>query len=145
MKVYEDSFSEFLRLDAVVKNASEAVRMVSSQSQTKKLKMGLQKAVAITINSISAQSGSALKKILTLLTLLRGESFSIGNDSVSTHGIPEAIMFCKKLAAKKLVAQADSQVSSNPCTAFPYADVMVSLMNTNSELRDLILAYFYIQ
>ena len=56
-------------------------------------------------------------------------------------------MFCKKLAAKKLhvVAQADSQVSCNPCTAFPYADVMVSLMNTNSELRDLILAYFYIQ
>ena len=51
----------------------------------------------------------------------------------------------KKLTAKKLVVQADSQVSCNPRTAFPYADVMVSLMNTNSELRDLILAYFYIQ
>ena len=41
--------------------------------------------------------------------------------------------------------QADSQVSSNPRTAFPYAVVMVSLMNADSELRDLILGYFYIQ
>ena len=72
--------------------------------QTKKMKMGLQKAVSITINSISAQSGSALKKkVTTLLTLLSGGSVSIGNDSVTTHGIPEAIMFCKNLTAKKLV------------------------------------------
>ena len=66
--------------------------------------MGLQKAVSITINSISAQSGSALKKkVTTLLTLLSGGSVSVGNDSVTTHGIPEAIMLCKNLTAKKLV------------------------------------------
>ena len=68
------------------------------------MKMGLQKAVSITVNSISAQSGSALKKkVTTLLTLLSGGSVSVGNDSVTTHGIPEAIMFCKNLTAKKLV------------------------------------------
>lgn len=73
-------------------------------SQTKRMKMSLQKAVSITINSISAQSGSALKKKVGLLQdLLSGRSVSVGNDSVSTNGIPEAVMFCKNLTAKKLV------------------------------------------
>lgn len=36
-------------------------------------------------------------------------------------------------------------MSSNPKTAFPYAAVMISLMNSDSELKDLILGYFYIQ
>ena len=90
-----------------------------SQPQTKKMKMGLQKAVPITINSISAQSGSALKKkVTTLVTLLSEESVNICNDSVTNHGIPEAIMFCKNRTAIKLVDQANSQVSSNPCTVF---------------------------
>ena len=35
LTTYEDSFAEFLRLDAVVKNASEAGRMMSSQPQVK--------------------------------------------------------------------------------------------------------------
>ena len=79
------------------------------------------------------------------MTLLSGGSVSIGDESVSTHGIPDAMMFCKNLTAKKLVHQADGQVSSNPRTAFQNAVVMVSLMNVNSELRDLILGYFHIQ
>ena len=35
LTTYEDSFAEFLRLDAVVKNASEAGKMMSSQPQVK--------------------------------------------------------------------------------------------------------------
>ena len=41
--------------------------------------------------------------------------------------------------------QADSQVSSNPKAAFPFAAVMVSLMNQSRDMKDLILGYFFIQ
>ena len=65
------------------------------------MKMGLQKAVSITINSISTQSGSALKKkVTTLLTLLSGGSVSIGNESVTTHGIPEGLCSVKNSLLK---------------------------------------------
>ena len=68
------------------------------------------------------------------MTLLSGGSVSIGDDSVTTHRIPDAMMFCKYLTAKKLVDQADGQVSSNPRAAFQNAVVMVSLMNVNFEI-----------
>lgn len=64
----------------------------------------MQKAVSITINSISDQSVTQTKeKFHTLVKLIKGESVQIGRDTLSTQGSPEAILFCQNLIAKKLV------------------------------------------
>lgn len=126
--------------------------------------------MTVTINQISIQSGRHLKsKVDTLLRLVNGHSVQLNNVTTSTNGNPEAEAFCCNLIARKLVVsfhrrllsgvtflsvsytfiligqeQADAAVSANYAAAFPFACVIIGLMNSSARMKDLILGHFYI-
>ena len=74
--------------------------------------MQLQKGVCITINAISALSGSHIKaKLEALNGLITGKTIHVGAEAISTRGLPQAILFCQNLIAKKLVVSIRTQLS----------------------------------
>ena len=78
----------------------------SKDPATKKYRFDLQKAVNITINSISASSGESLiEKINRLQALLGGQSVDVMGKSVNVSRHPEARLYCCNLLAQKLVVR----------------------------------------
>lgn len=76
----------------------------SKDPATKKYRFELQKAINITVNSISANSGEGLiEKIGRLRALIGGQSVDVMGKSVSISQHPEARLYCCNLLAKKLV------------------------------------------
>lgn len=67
----------------------------------------------------------------------------VGDKPVNASKHPQGISFCMDLLAKKFVMQGDTNVSSNPESAFCYASVILSLWNDFSDFGMLVLAYFY--
>lgn len=76
----------------------------SKDPNVKKYRFDLQKAVNITVNSISANSGEGLlEKIHRFQFLLGGKSVDVMGKAVNTTRHPQAKLFCCNLLAKKLV------------------------------------------
>ena len=76
----------------------------SKDPNVKKYRFELQKAVNITVNSISANSGEGLlEKIYRFQCLLGGKSVDVMGKAVNTTQHPQAKLYCCNLLAKKLV------------------------------------------
>ncbi|XP_062587999.1 mRNA export factor GLE1-like [Saccostrea cucullata] len=139
-----EAFQEYTGLQQMLKDAEEAIQVLSSTQQLKKMKFDLQKAVNIPINAISAVSGAHLRdKLQRLLVLLSGQQVEISNKRVSVRDHPAALPFCKYLIAKMVVRKGEEQVSSIFESAFPLAAVMVGLLTQHPDIRDLLLAHFH--
>ena len=94
----------------------------SRDSDIKKYRFDLQKAINITINSISANSGEVLiDKITKLRRLLGGQSVNVMGKAVDTSRHPQAKLYCCNLLAQKLVA---SQRSCADLLISYYFDVL---------------------
>ncbi|KAM8866300.1 mRNA export factor GLE1 [Synchiropus picturatus] len=111
-----------------------------SNTQTKKLKLELQKAATIPVSQISSNSGSELRKVFEKIDrLLSGQQVS----SVSTSQHPQARDFvCYKLA-EKFVRQGEEEVASHHEAAFPIAIVASGIWELHPQFGDLFLAHLH--
>ena len=98
--------SSYAKLQGVLSRTfSSTISLSESKDPTiKKYRFELQKAINITVNSISANSGEGLReKINRLRNLLAGQAVDVMGKPVNTAKHPEARLYCCNLLAKKLV------------------------------------------
>ncbi|XP_059193935.1 mRNA export factor GLE1 [Centropristis striata] len=113
-------------------------------TQTKKLKLELQKAASIPVSQISSNSGSQLREIFDKIDkLLSGRAVVSGGRSVSTSQHPQGLDFvCYKLA-EKFVKQGEEEVASHHEAAFPIAVVASGVWELHPQVGDLLLAHLH--
>lgn len=98
--------SRYTQLQAMLSQTSSSTNsfQTSKDLTTKKYRFDLQKAINVTVNAISANSGEGLiEKISRLRTLIGGQSVEVMGKLVSIDQHPEAKLYCCNLLAKKLV------------------------------------------
>lgn len=113
-------------------------------SQTKKIKMNLQKAATIPVSQISTIAGSKLKEIFDRIhNLLSGKPVYSGGNSVSVTHTPQGLDFVQYKLAEKFVKQGEEEVASHHEAAFPIAVVASGIWQLHPRVGDLILAHLH--
>lgn len=116
----------------------------SKDSQTKKIKMDLQKAATIPVSQISTIAGSKLKEIFDRIhSLLSGKPVHSGGRSVSVTLTPQGLDFVQYKLAEKFVKQGEEEVASHHEAAFPIAVVASGIWELHPRVGDLILAHLH--
>lgn len=116
----------------------------SKDSQTKKIKMDLQKAATIPVSQISTIAGSKLKEIFDKIhSLLSGKPVQSGGRSVSVTLNPQGLDFVQYKLAEKFVKQGEEEVASHHEAAFPIAVVASGIWMLHPKVGDLILAHLH--
>ena len=98
--------SLYTKLQDLLLNTSSSTNNLSSSKDPniKRYRFELQRVASGTVNSISATSGEELmEKIITLRSLIGGQSVDVMGKSISIGGHSEARLYCCNLLAKKLV------------------------------------------
>ncbi|XP_056140272.1 mRNA export factor GLE1 isoform X2 [Lampris incognitus] len=117
---------------------------VQKDSQTKKLRLELQKAATIPVSQISSISGSQLREIFDKMDkLLSGRSVLSGGKSISTSLHPKGLEFVSYKLAEKFVKQGEEEVASHYEAAFPIAVVASGVWELHPRVGDLILAHLH--
>lgn len=138
-----EAFQWYTKLQEDLKKTEELIKPLSNP-ESKKVKFDLQKAVNTPINAISAVSGEHLReKLKRLLDLMSGKSVEVGNKRVNVSVHPQALTFCKNLAAKMVVKKGDEQVSSKHETAFATAMVFVGLWLEHPDIGNMFLSHLH--
>ncbi|XP_069039419.1 mRNA export factor GLE1 isoform X1 [Lepisosteus oculatus] len=116
----------------------------TKDTQTKRLRMELQKAASIPVSQISSISGSKLREIFDKIDkLLSGRPVQSGGKSVSVSQHPHGLDFvCYKLA-EKFVKQGEEEVAAHHEAAFPIAVVASGIWELHPKVGDLILAHLH--
>lgn len=115
-------------------------------SQTKKLKLELQKAATIPVSQISSNSGSQLREIFDKIDkLLSGRAVVSGGRSVSTSQHPQGLSFVSYKLAEKFVKQGEEEVASHYEAAFPIAAVASGVWELHPQVGDFILAHLHLK
>ncbi|XP_007942552.1 nucleoporin GLE1 [Orycteropus afer afer] len=116
----------------------------SKDSQTKKIKMDLQKAATIPVSQISTIAGSKLKEIFDKIhSLLSGKPVQSAGRSVSVTLNPQGLDFVQYKLAEKFVKQGEEEVASHHEAAFPIAVVASGIWELHPKVGDLILAHLH--
>nr|XP_020019913.1 LOW QUALITY PROTEIN: nucleoporin GLE1 [Castor canadensis] len=116
----------------------------SKDSQTKKIKMDLQKAATIPVSQISTIAGSKLKEVFDKIhSLLSGKPVQSGGRSVSVTLNPQGLYFVQYKLAEKFVKQGEEEVASHHEAAFPIAVVASGIWELHPRVGDLILAHLH--
>ncbi|KAM9641571.1 mRNA export factor GLE1 isoform 2-T2 [Trichechus inunguis] len=116
----------------------------SKDSQTKKIKMDLQKAATIPVSQISTIAGSKLKEIFDKIhSLLSGKPVQSAGRSVSVTLNPQGLDFVQYKLAEKFVKQGEEEVASHHEAAFPIAVVASGIWELHPRVGDLILAHLH--
>ncbi|XP_052037997.1 mRNA export factor GLE1 [Apodemus sylvaticus] len=116
----------------------------SKDSQTKKIKMDLQKAATIPVSQISTIAGSKLKEVFDKIhSLLSGKPVQSGGRSVSVTLNPQGLDFVQYKLAEKFVKQGEEEVASHHEAAFPIAVVASGIWMLHPRVGDLILAHLH--
>ncbi|KAM9207238.1 mRNA export factor GLE1 isoform 1-T1 [Dugong dugon] len=116
----------------------------SKDSQTKKIKMDLQKAATIPVSQISTIAGSKLKEIFDKIhSLLSGKPVQSAGRSVCVTLNPQGLDFVQYKLAEKFVKQGEEEVASHHEAAFPIAVVASGIWELHPRVGDLILAHLH--
>ena len=117
LAVYDDLQEKLSKATAATEG------MTSSRDPAlKKYRFDLQKAITMTVNSISANSGEDLRgKISRLQRLIRGDTIDVMGKSLSIRNHPSAKMYCCNLLAKKLVVRENCLTMLCTTTEYPRA------------------------
>ncbi|XP_031231902.1 nucleoporin GLE1-like [Mastomys coucha] len=116
----------------------------SKDSQTKEIRMDLQKAATIPVSQISSISGSKLKAIFDKINcLLSGKPVQSGGRSVSVTLHPQGLKFVQYKLAEKFVRQGEEEVACHHEAAFPIAAVASGIRKLHPKVGDLILAHLH--
>lgn len=136
----------FKELQESASRCAQAFEQLNSpaDSQTKKLKLELQKAATIPVSQISSNSGSQLREIFDKIDkLLSGRAVVSGGRSVSTSQHPQGLDFVSYKLAEKFVKQGEEEVASHHEAAFPIAVVASGIWELHPRVGDLILAHLH--
>ncbi|CAL8293928.1 unnamed protein product [Gadus morhua 'NCC'] len=116
----------------------------ATDTQTKRLRMELQKAATTPVSQISSVSGSQLREVLDKLDkLLSGRTVVTGGRSASTSQHAKGLAFvCYKLA-EKFQKQGEEEVASHHEAAFPIAVVASGVWERHPQVGELILAHLH--
>ncbi|XP_041854834.1 nucleoporin GLE1 [Melanotaenia boesemani] len=136
----------FKELQESASQCAQAFEQLNSpaDSQTKKLKLELQKAATIPVSQISSNSGSQLREIFDKIDkLLSGRAVVSGGRSVSTSQHPQGLDFVGYKLAEKFVKQGEEEVASHHEAAFPIAVVASGIWELHPRVGDLILAHLH--
>ncbi|XP_041348993.1 nucleoporin GLE1-like [Gigantopelta aegis] len=143
--VIEEVVKDFIESRMHVNEVDKTLANFVNNSQMKKYKFSLQKAVNVPVNAIAPQSGTHLRsQIQKLLHLLSGSQVEVSGKHVSAKEVPEGLLFCKHLIAKMIVKKAEEQVTSNHESAFSIAMVAVGLWQEHADLGKMLLHHFYV-
>ncbi|KAK2165077.1 hypothetical protein LSH36_55g07001 [Paralvinella palmiformis] len=143
--VFRNTYKHYMKLISLQKENSKQFQTLLFDPKLKKSKFELQKAVNTLVNTISSGSGHQLcEKLNQIKALLSGSRVVVGSSSVSAKSCSGGLEFCRDLFAKKLVSQGETQVASQPESAFVFAAVAVGVWSEFPEVGDLILAHFYL-
>ncbi|XP_051964023.1 mRNA export factor GLE1 [Xyrauchen texanus] len=116
----------------------------AKDTQTKKLKMELQKAATIPVSQIASTSGSPLREIFDKIDkLLSGQPVTSSGKSVSTSQHPHGLEFVSYKLAEKFVKQGEEEVASHHEAAFPIGVVASGMWELHPKVGDLILAHLH--
>ncbi|RVE68731.1 hypothetical protein OJAV_G00094360 [Oryzias javanicus] len=140
------TISWFKELQDSAVRCTQAIEPLSSSkdSQTKKLKLELQKAATIPVSQISSNSGRKLKEIFNKInSLLLGQSVVSGGRTISSSQHPLALNFISYKLAEKFVKQGEEEVASHHEAAFPIAVVASGIWELHPHVGDLILAHLH--
>ncbi|XP_004640536.1 nucleoporin GLE1 [Octodon degus] len=146
VKVQESTMQWYQQLqDAAAQCVSAFGGLTSSKdTQTKKIKMDLQKAATIPVSQISTIAGSKLKEIFDKIhSLLSGKPIQCGGHCVSVTQNPQGLDFVQYKLAEKFVKQGEEEVASHHEAAFPIAVVASGIWELHPRVGDLILAHLH--
>ncbi|TRY96780.1 hypothetical protein DNTS_014501 [Danionella cerebrum] len=116
----------------------------AKDTQTKKLKMELQKAATVPVSQIANSSGAPLKEAFEKIDkLLSGRSVTSAGKTVSSSQHPQGLEFVSYKLAEKFVKQGEEEVASNHSAAFPIAAVASGIWELHPKIGDLILAHLH--
>ncbi|CAN9512729.1 unnamed protein product [Ophioblennius macclurei] len=106
-------------------------------SQSKKLKLELQKAATLLVSQISSNSGSQLREVFDKIDKL------LSGRSVSTSQHPQGLSFVSYKLAEKFVKQGEEEVAFRHEAAFPIAVVASGVWELHPQVGDFILAHLH--
>ncbi|KAM4662875.1 mRNA export factor GLE1 [Discoglossus pictus] len=116
----------------------------SKDTQVKKIKADLQKAVTIPVSQISTIAGSQLREIFDKINnLLLGKQIQSGGRMVSVAHHPQGLDFVSYKLAEKFVKQGEEEVASHHEAAFPIAVVASGIWELHPRVGEIFLAHLY--
>ncbi|XP_043103517.1 nucleoporin GLE1 [Puntigrus tetrazona] len=116
----------------------------AKDTQTKKLKMELQKAATTPVSQIANISGAPLKEAFEKIDkLLSSRPVTSAGKTVSTSQHPQGLEFVSYKLAEKFVKQGEEEVASNHSAAFPIAAVASGIWELHPKIGELILAHLH--
>ncbi|XP_038162447.1 nucleoporin GLE1 [Cyprinodon tularosa] len=142
----ESTMKWYKELQDAAAQCAESFQQLNApkDSQTKKLKLELQKAATIPVSQISTNSGSQLKEIFDKIDrLLSGRAVVSGGNSVSTSQHPLGLEFVSYKLAEKFVKQGEEEVACHHEAAFPIGVVASGIWELHPQVGDLILAHLH--
>ncbi|KAM5146380.1 mRNA export factor GLE1 isoform 2-T2 [Mantella aurantiaca] len=115
----------------------------SKDTQTKRTRTELQKAVYTPVSQISSDLGTVQEIFKKLNTLLAGGDVRMRDYSVSISKHPLALEFVNYKLAERFVTQAEEEVASHHESAFPIAMVASGIWERHPVVGELFLAHLY--
>ncbi|XP_073675444.1 mRNA export factor GLE1 [Garra rufa] len=116
----------------------------AKDTQTKKLKMELQKAATTPVSQIANISGAPLREAFDKIDkLLSNHPVTSAGKTVSTSHHPRGLDFVSYKLAEKFVKQGEEEVASNHAAAFPIAAVASGIWELHPKIGELILAHLH--
>ncbi|XP_050974079.1 mRNA export factor GLE1 isoform X2 [Labeo rohita] len=116
----------------------------AKDTQTKKLKMELQKAATTPVSQIANISGAPLREAFEKIDkLLSNHPVTSAGKTVSTSHHPQGLEFVSYKLAEKFVKQGEEEVASNHSAAFPIAAVASGIWELHPKIGELILAHLH--
>ncbi|XP_059360267.1 mRNA export factor GLE1-like [Carassius carassius] len=116
----------------------------AKDTQTKKLKMELQKAATTPVSQIANISGAPLKEAFEKIDkLLSNCPVTSAGKTISTSQHPQGLEFVSYKLAEKFVKQGEEEVASNHSAAFPIAAVASGIWELHPKIGELILAHLH--
>uniref|UniRef100_A0A8C1KKG6 mRNA export factor GLE1 n=1 Tax=Cyprinus carpio TaxID=7962 RepID=A0A8C1KKG6_CYPCA len=116
----------------------------AKDTQTKKLKMELQKAATTPVSQIANISGAPLKEAFEKIDkLLSSRPVTSAGKTVSASQHPQGLEFVSYKLAEKFVKQGEEEVASNHSAAFPIAAVASGIWELHPKIGELILAHLH--
>uniref|UniRef100_A0A8C3M647 mRNA export factor GLE1 n=1 Tax=Chrysolophus pictus TaxID=9089 RepID=A0A8C3M647_CHRPC len=116
----------------------------SKDSEVKKIRMELQKAVTIPVSQISTIAGSQLRQIFDKLNnLLSGKPVQSVGETVLVTQHPQGLDFVHYKLAEKFVKQGEEEVASHRESAFPIALVISGIWEVHPRVGELFLAHLH--
>lgn len=139
-----NQLKEYKYLFEFLKEWKESYHPLIEDPENKKMRFDLQKAINTPINSISNINMIHLfDKMKFLDFFFDGKDVEVAGKTISMNVCEEGKYFCMDLLAKKVVCQAEIQVSLQPESAFPLAALMVFLCQKYEPVQKLLLAHLF--